>query len=147
MIESRTLYQAGDLSVVVDMHEDSETDPNDQDFENPEQRADFLRRFRGRDFEYIGLEAKVVLDGAVIGRDGCWGIEYGQVAEGVRANPWEHVKPQYPAPNETIPGSPLNNVILVALDEAKNWLTRHGVAIPDELASAMRWADPNKHPE
>jgi hypothetical protein len=142
-IETKTLYEGGPVQIVGQMHTDSDARPDDQDFDSPEKRADYLKRFAADDFMFVGMAVAVIVDGKEVGYDSLWGIEHGYVADDVYANAWENTPAEYPQPNHVVMGSPLNGVINEAVDEAIKWLKNRNAEVPPELYAAQQWADPN----
>lgn len=139
-LETKTLWQSPDDDVVpmveieASMHADQDYDPNDQDFDSPADREDFLARFRRDDFAGVGIEVEVSLNGVVIGEGSAWSVEHGQVTADVNADAWE-----------ISPTSPLSSAVAEALAAASAYLDQIEAGQParDALKAAQQWADPH----
>lgn len=128
-IETRTLFQRGDMKVVAQMHPDPDTDPDDRDFATPEDREDYLARHANDDFAFVGMVVEVVFADVVIATNSLWGIEHGTVGTGpdgaeVVADAWAYestTTEDGPAGRVVHMGSPLASVVEEALDDAAVW--------------------------
>ena len=151
-IDRRTVFESDKLTVTLKRFADEDARPEDYGADSAYDDAETRASFREGAWEFNVLVAEVAWDDVVLGDDSLGSVDHGTIrhldedgnVQTIECDAFEVKPAEYPEANVVVGGTPATQVIVTAIENAREWAMTAAYSGPVLVAldDAERWADP-----